>query len=74
MEKLNAQLKKTEREKRNALDRERRAKLKCADYLVELKTKNLLTAELEDKLDVFNGNKKLTTMFLCILKASILSG
>ena len=50
MEKLNAQLKKTEREKRNALDRERRAKLKCADYLVELKTKDLLTAELEDKL------------------------
>jgi hypothetical protein len=43
------------KEKTNALRREKRAKTKCKDLLQELNEKNLLTAELEDKLSVYQG-------------------
>lgn len=39
--------------KRNATQREKRAKKRCKDILVELNEKNLLTAELEDKLSAY---------------------
>ena len=44
-----------QKEKRNALLREKRAKSKCSDYLEELKEKNLLSVELEEKLNRHKG-------------------
>lgn len=44
-----------EREKCNAIRRDKRSKTKCADILKELNEKNLLTAELEDKLSTYKG-------------------
>lgn len=41
--------------KRNALSRERRAKDKCQDSMAQLEHKNLLTAELVDKLSCYKG-------------------
>ena len=44
-----------EKAKRNAVLRETRAKEKCKDYLALLEEKNLLSAELADKLNAYRG-------------------
>ena len=55
MEQLQSRLTRVQKAKRNAIDREKRVKTKCADLLEELKEKNFLTAELEDKLSCYQG-------------------
>ena len=55
VELLKQRIANVEREKRNALQREKRAKQKCEDILKELHEKILLTAELEDKLSAYQG-------------------
>lgn len=55
VEKLEARLEITQKQRRNALAREKRAKLKCKDYIRELEEKNLLSAELQDKLSIYQG-------------------
>lgn len=57
MDVLQARLEKSQREKRNAMLREQRAKSKCQDLLAELKEKNLLSEELEDKLAIYNSER-----------------
>jgi len=44
-----------EKKARNAQTRENRAKKMCEVYLKELEQKNLITAELEQKLSQFTG-------------------
>lgn len=44
-----------EREKKNTLVREQRAKHSCKDYLKQLKEANLLTTQLEAKLEGYGG-------------------
>uniref|UniRef100_A0A672FHH2 THAP-type domain-containing protein n=1 Tax=Salarias fasciatus TaxID=181472 RepID=A0A672FHH2_SALFA len=53
-----ATVRKLQREKSNALARERRAKKNMHALLEELKDKNLINEELEDKLECYSGKKK----------------
>lgn len=49
-------IEKLKKQKRNAQDRERRAKQRCSDYIDLLEQKNLVNEELRDKLSVYQGN------------------
>ncbi|XP_029967100.1 THAP domain-containing protein 6-like [Salarias fasciatus] len=55
LSKAMAKVESLEREKRNARDRERRAKSTVCGLLEELRAKNLINEELKEKLDLYSG-------------------
>uniref|UniRef100_A0A8C9XEW3 THAP-type domain-containing protein n=1 Tax=Sander lucioperca TaxID=283035 RepID=A0A8C9XEW3_SANLU len=55
----NSRLRKLQREKSNALRREKRAKMNMQALLEELKEKNLINEELKDNLECYSGKIKI---------------
>lgn len=47
-----------EREKKNAITREKRAKMTVKSVLGELREKNLINEELSEKLSFYSGKRK----------------
>ena len=63
-----ARVRKLQREKSNAVRREKRAKNNMQALLEELKEKNLINEELKDKLECYSGKiKNIILIILCIL-------
>uniref|UniRef100_A0A3P9ANN1 THAP-type domain-containing protein n=1 Tax=Esox lucius TaxID=8010 RepID=A0A3P9ANN1_ESOLU len=62
----NSRLRKLQREKSNALRREKRAKMNMCALLEELKEKNLINGELKDNLECYSGKINITLNILCI--------
>lgn len=56
---VSMRVRKLQREKSNALARERRAKKNMQALLEELKDKNLINEELKDKLECYSGKIKI---------------
>ena len=54
-----ARVESLERQRRNAKDRERRAKNTVCSLLEDLREKNLINEELKDKLDSYSGKMKI---------------
>uniref|UniRef100_A0A672IKK3 THAP-type domain-containing protein n=1 Tax=Salarias fasciatus TaxID=181472 RepID=A0A672IKK3_SALFA len=58
LSKAMAKVESLEREKRNARDRERRAKSTVCGLLEELRAKNLINEELKEKLDLYSERSR----------------
>ncbi len=59
LEEASARVRKLQREKSNALRREKRAKNNMQAPLEELKEKNLINEELKDQLECYSGKIKI---------------
>ncbi|XP_035857017.1 THAP domain-containing protein 6-like [Sander lucioperca] len=59
LEEASARVRKLQREKSNALRREKRAKMNMQALLEELKEKNLINEELKDNLECYSGKIKI---------------
>lgn len=53
-----------ERDKRNAKDRERRARNTVSCLLEDLEVKKILNDELKERLDIYSGEVKMTPFLL----------
>lgn len=67
LDEASARVRKLEREKSNALARERRAKKNMQAVLEELKEKNLISEELKDKLECYSGNIQIEYILCSLL-------
>ena len=56
-----------ERERRNAKDRERRAKNTVSGLLQDLRVKKLINEELKEQLDIYSGKIKIQIWRKCDL-------
>lgn len=59
LEEASARVRKLQREKSNALKREKRTKMNMQALLEKLKEKNLINEELKDNLECYSGKRKI---------------